>query len=144
VSAWVELDGGITVLTTCVDSGRAPRLSNGTFAGFATIPNSDPAKTVTVREQLSVQSKYVGDFWPLGFVIVGFAVALVWDKLAGKGKTTTYLAIITGFGVFTGAYYATALSNPSWGGPKAIGTLLVALFTATTGAVAAAVAPAKK
>ena len=39
-------------------------------------------------------------------------------------------------------YSSTALSNNSWGGLKDVGTLIIAMFTATTGAVAAAAATA--
>ena len=141
VTSWVKVDAGTAVLTTCVDSRKTGGgLSNGTFAGFVTVPTADPAKPVTVREELAVQSTYVGDFWPLGLVIVAFALALHSDQLRKSARTVAYLAAVTGAATFCGAYYATALANPSWGGPRAIGTLLVTVFTATTGAIATVVA----
>lgn len=137
VSSWIQIDGGTSVLTVCVDSSSTHGgLSNGTFAGFASIPTSDPAKTLTVREELSVQSTYVGYFWPLALFIIAFGLWLHADKLTSAPKPLAYLAVITGAGTFVGVYYGTALSNPSWGGLRSIGTLVAALFTATIGAIA--------
>jgi hypothetical protein len=144
VTAWLSIDNGTAVLTDCVDSRKAQRLSNGTFAGFASVHTTDPARTITVREQLSVQSTYAADFWVLGLLIIPFGIALAWDKLKLAGAAGRWLATIIGTATFVGAYYTSALSNPGWGGLKATGTLLVTLFTTTTGAIATAAATTRR
>lgn len=140
VLAWLEIDNGTALLTVCVDSEKAPSLDYGSYAGFAFVPTSDPAKTLTVRQEVSVQSTYTGLFWPVGLVMVGLAVALAGQTLAQATKPVKWIALLSGIGAFSAAYYASALSNPTWGGLQAVGTLLVTTFTATVGATATAVA----
>lgn len=140
VTAWLQVDNGTAVLSVCVDSFKSGPLDHGTFAGFAFVPTSDPAKSLTVRHELSVQSTYAGSFWTVGIIMVVLGVALTGDKLARASKPVKWIAALTGIGAFSGAYYANALSNPTWGGLEAIGTLMVTSFTATIGAIAAAAA----
>jgi hypothetical protein len=139
IQAWLEVDAGTALLTVCVDSSKLS-LDHGTYAGFAFVPTSDPTKTLTVREELSVQSTYTGSFWPIGAIMVGLAIALGGEKLASASKPVKWVALATGLGAFGAAYYANALSNPTWGGLEAVGTLIVTTFTATVGATTAAAA----
>ena len=135
VTAVLEVNGGLTLLRVCIDP-KFGLFEHGSFAGFVAIPTSEPGNPLTVRTQLAVQSVYVAYFWPLIPILVVLALALSSEKL-DKSKPVRWLAMFTGIGACAGIYATSALSNPSWGGLKDAGSLVLAMFTAATGAVAA-------
>ena len=141
IEAALEINAGITFITVCIDDKQiSDELAHGRYNGYVIIPTTDPEKPLTVRQQLSVQSAYVVVFWALPFVMVPLALAVASKKLSAQSKPARWIIALTGAGACLATFRATAASNITWGGLDDVGSLIVATFTATTGAVATATA----
>jgi hypothetical protein len=135
IKTWLSVSNGSAILNVCLNSSGV-HLTDGTYAGYAGVPVSHAGQVLTVREQLQVQATYTGDFWPLGLLFAALGMALVWSKLNSSSWVFRWIIFATGVGAFSAAYFGLALSDPSWGGLRAVGSLIAGSFAATAGAIA--------
>lgn len=135
ISARTVFGGGRTTVTLCFDARQLPEVDHGQYLG-SLATNDERVERLLIPVEVNFQSHYLWWGIPIGAAVFILSLWLVWTTFETQTWPRRVVTAATALGAIATVFISQGMENPTWGGPRALGVLTVAMYTAATGATA--------